>query len=1318
MPFLQGNASSGSSPSQEFSKKRAFGFQGKLPHPFWKSKSKNSVCSESQGSVSTTSDIGSPPFTPDSSLSIYTNSVDSDCSNSSTNSNQVSPKNSMLPGMSKGHKVSGALEDQLSTYSYNNDCERYAANMFYDMGDASSFECRVPVDRPRNISVPLTPPFERDGVHSYYNNSTFTTFPSPRRHSVGYSSSYSSSLSSNQSNASCSKREEMIELMPLQCSSGQDGYLIPISGSSRRSNQLGKKNFYVNDCVTNAVVEVDVHVSDPSELTSIDETMSLGQGTRTDSYSLSTGESLPASNDSGSTATIVSPTEQAHISRDRMLPLSMSRILLAASDCEPFCSLCAATAVPTSTKTAVMDVAIISCQECFFSRVISDKIRVFFERMVTPDNQRIDITLQVYDLRDLDNHAVAAEVHRAKVQIVIISNHFLEKLRHEASSRKKLSPVNRALRSKRVIAILTGTSAAEISEFNQAGLVRFNEWFTLELRSASKIDGEFCKKFTDQVVKIYNVELSNNSNFSVFPKKATRNQPKIVVMLKKPLGSEDIIRVEFARGRETSVLNNVVPANPYTAIIRIPECLCTDKTSLLEVTLFINKQKLGTKLVKYEFQAKSSEEDIIERMTKAVPGFRKLLDDHISNTLSKNFRACTDWSLDPDLELMNDVLVTKGDDFPTLMHFSAYYGLEQTVWTLLDEADGFEQCGLRNDVNETPLDIAQGNVGTIIKDYQEMAMSCKAFQFVKDLVARNSDDAGKIFGEEGEISAGQNQDVTKTNDTELTQDNLCELNCTHSRNELDPPSESEDVGETLEEEQKHGDDDNCDEAFSEDPEFVTPGNMYTNITPEAGVTVDFKGRLERRKNSFLKRKNLRRELRSPQVNYANINPESLVTGASNVTSQNKQVPQPPFLPANLAVVPNTSMVDDGYDFPRLDAYEIPPPGARPVNQSMTTPATIIPKPGRDIRPDSSGYIPMKSPESSPSDRPLEEVVSSMLNGDRQAYQHTSADQLGSIPAVSSKLHPDEDLIEIMNDFKKNTCSMKQLELLFEHWKKRSDVKMSYQERQARLKQMRMEYNQIQEKLNRGQRRPSVLDRVLHFFNTGRKKSSKSGSSTPPTPEGSSIYSDQPPRKLSPNNSKRKISTTSDQTSIGSIYSYTTERPSLDSSVTNQERQVPWVNPMTRKCVGSYVNPQVLKPAEIPQPHFDRSPPVLPVACENANQFPYYKEPPPPRPFKSNCKVSPTSSQPSVVEDSSPPRSPKTASQNGGKDICPIEKGSPPPLPPPRTEKASPFRSTNYTKKGPDGSVISDRNNDGSWILPATNGLSSAKQPYENAVISE
>lgn len=166
--------------------------------------------------------------------------------------------------------------------------------------------------------------------------------------------------------------------------------------------------------------------------------------------------------------------------------------------------------------------------------------------------------------------------------------------RHEASIRKKLSPVNRVLRSKRVIAVLVSLSNEDIAECYQSGkvtfynssiyinmsyinsirniflvLARFHEWFTIELKSTSKLELDFCNKMSEQIIKIYNIEINNTANFSIFPTKVTKEQPKIVILLKNPVKPNEI-RVELSRGKQTQVLAGIRTTNPYNAMIRMP----------------------------------------------------------------------------------------------------------------------------------------------------------------------------------------------------------------------------------------------------------------------------------------------------------------------------------------------------------------------------------------------------------------------------------------------------------------------------------------------------------------------------------------------------------------------------------------------------------------------------------------------------------------------------------------------------------------------------------------------------------------------------
>lgn len=67
------------------------------------------------------------------------------------------------------------------------------------------------------------------------------------------------------------------------------------------------------------------------------------------------------------------------------------------------------------------------------------------------------------------------------------------------------------------------------------------------------------------------MELSNSSNFSVFPKKVTREQPKIAIVFKKPIDLNDEVRVELSTQKPTNTISEYVKLeNPHTTLLRIP----------------------------------------------------------------------------------------------------------------------------------------------------------------------------------------------------------------------------------------------------------------------------------------------------------------------------------------------------------------------------------------------------------------------------------------------------------------------------------------------------------------------------------------------------------------------------------------------------------------------------------------------------------------------------------------------------------------------------------------------------------------------------
>jgi len=82
--------------------------------------------------------------------------------------------------------------------------------------------------------------------------------------------------------------------------------------------------------------------------------------------------------------------------------------------------------------------------------------------------------------------------------------------------------------------------------------------------------------------------------------------------------------------------------------------------------------------------------------------------------------------------------------------------------------------------------------------------------------------------------------------------------------------------------------------------------------------------------------------------------------------------------------------------------------------------------------------------------------------------------------------PQDELLEIINDFKNNVFTISEVERLVENWQKRNDVQQSFKDKQRQLTAMREEYDRIQKKLKEEMRTPTPLDKIRKFFSKGKK----------------------------------------------------------------------------------------------------------------------------------------------------------------------------------------------------------------------------------------
>lgn len=98
---------------------------------------------------------------------------------------------------------------------------------------------------------------------------------------------------------------------------------------------------------------------------------------------------------------------------------------------------------------------------------------------------------------------------------------------------------------------------------------------------------------------------------------------------------------------------------------------------------------------------------------------------------------------------------------------------------------------------------------------------------------------------------------------------------------------------------------------------------------------------------------------------------------------------------------------------------------------------------------------------------------------------TNSNRLKRQLSDSSSSRVDDELLEIINDFKNNVFTIQEVENLVSSWKNRNDVQQSYKDKQEQLQNMRKEYERIQNEMKEKLKRPTPFDRMKKIF-TRRK----------------------------------------------------------------------------------------------------------------------------------------------------------------------------------------------------------------------------------------
>jgi len=448
----------------------------------------------------------------------------------------------------------------------------------------------------------------------------------------------------------------------------------------------------------------------------------------------------------------------------------------------------------------------------------------------------------------------------------------------------------------------------------------------------------------------------------------------------------------------------------------------------------------------------------------------------------------------------HNCLLIVEDEFPTVLHFAAYYGLHLTAYTVLSEADGLEQCLVKNEMGESPLDVAKikghENIVNLFGEYQYVNDSYKALKYIQDMIGRSSmppsdEDTLKVHKLNPTTSGGRQ--VSESSQSHLDYVNVM-------------PSEDSNYDDADALSKING---NSDGSYVEISKDLTTGEnnsaqkvpadevldpMLSYDLPPTPIPVPRSKSPRRKSYVNISDSPSPSETSSTEVVAASsaASTDDIGTQQVNLRSKrpkvesSKRQSMDPTTYANI-MVEDFSKIPD-YSTPRLpnQDYQIPPREARPVypepHQSINisdsisddeeNPTSPVLKQKKEIPTDSTGYwvIDPEDPDCKATSPPRSEI-----NFKQDELKLTGSSHEASVndrkPLDKSKrsidvpfVDPcDMELIQLMEDFKRDGWSLQQVELLFEHWKSRPDVQGSFDLKKENLRKIREDYNKIKGK---------------------------------------------------------------------------------------------------------------------------------------------------------------------------------------------------------------------------------------------------------------
>ncbi|KAJ0175461.1 hypothetical protein K1T71_008620 [Dendrolimus kikuchii] len=633
-----------------------------------------------------------------------------------------------------------------------------------------------------------------------------------------------------------------------------------------------------------------------------------------------------------------------------------------------------------------------------FDKIMSQRARHHYR--VTP------ITAE--ELLSADSQDKVEKLSKAQLQIVILCPNFALKM---ADLKREVNCEN-LFKSDKILVMLLGVEKNQVIADHCEEYPTIDQWQMMLVREK---DTSFVDTFLTAAVGILRTKdckdtATDRTSFSIVPKKVKIGQSRVIALLNDPIREEDSIKIMVDKKGEIIHIPTYKKRNPYTLQFDIPES-CLEVSMLVWVRVSKNGQSLGRRQIKCESRLRELDQLLrasdhpLEFMCQTL-GFKttskEQLDSWMLNAFQKNIPP--HFNLLASTEQFNPKAdVTSGEEYPTLLHWAARFGLERVCWQLLECPGGGAAVAMRNVRQRTPADLAKDykhyRLADVLADHMKINEFSNMYYYLKNM---------------------------SDNDKEESHDEVSreELNNHETGDTVDSPSKEPTIN---------------GESASIDPfsEACTQ-NLEQNLEKSEEVQTIRRPSLKLPK---VKEQFYQNEFPNHDDTAARI--QQALEHDYLVQPSNIKVESPKFRPNNLYA--NSSRL-----MPQQSEVFLYSPTEESKTFNIETPTSDI----------------------------------SQINLSTKDIRHSGSMKSGK---DNSPLTGQDELAEIINDFKNNVFTISEVEKLVMEWRNRNETQQSLKEKQEQLNKMREEYDKIQHKIKENMKRPTPFERVKKMFSKSKSK---------------------------------------------------------------------------------------------------------------------------------------------------------------------------------------------------------------------------------------